>query len=64
VYNHSLGTGFEFLTCGLLALSITSLVSHLALLGASTDFACGFLDGMAAVFFCAAIWFLSRRRKT
>jgi hypothetical protein len=63
ILNNSLVTGFVFLTGGLLASSIASLGSHRALLGALTDVTCGFLDGVSAVFFCAAIWLLSRCRK-
>jgi hypothetical protein len=61
--NNLLVTGFVCLGCGLQASSFASLDNHFALLGASTNFACGFLDGIAAVLFCAAIWFLSRSRK-
>jgi hypothetical protein len=57
------GTGLVFLTCGLLASSSASFVSHLALRGMSSNFASGFLDGAAVVFYCVAIWVLSRSRK-
>jgi hypothetical protein len=62
--NNSLVTGFVFLAFGLLASSIASFASRFMLLGTSTNFACGFLDGVAAVFFGAAIWFLIRSRRT
>ncbi len=48
---------------GLLASSFSSLLRDFAILGSSTRFVMGFLDGLSVVAFVGAIFFLIRGRE-
>jgi hypothetical protein len=61
--NHSLLDGLLVLSLGLLASSASSVLEDIGILGSATDLARGFLDGLAAVMFCVAIFVLVRSRQ-
>ena len=62
--NRGLFNGLAVLSVGLLASSISSLLEHFAFLGTATDFARGFVDGIATGAFCVAVFVLIRSRRT
>lgn len=61
--NRSLLDGLVVLGVGLLFSSGSSFLEHIRILGSATDLARGFLDGLAAVTFCVAIFVLVRSRR-
>jgi hypothetical protein len=61
--NRSVLDGLVVMGLGLLFSSASSLLEHIRILGAATDLARGFLDGLAAGMFCVAIFVLVRSRQ-
>jgi hypothetical protein len=55
--------GLIILGAGLLASSALSFLERFAILGTATDFARGFLEGLAVVAFCVAIVVLVRSKR-
>lgn len=55
--------GLVFLGAGLLSSSISSLIERFVPAGTAADFVCGFLTGLSAVFFGAAVYMLIRNRR-
>ncbi len=63
MYNKTLINGLVILCAGLLASSASSFLERFAILGTATEFARGFLDGLAVVAFGIAIFVLARNRR-
>jgi len=55
--------GLVFLVAGFLFSSLSSFFGHFAILGTTTGFVRGFLDGLSVVAFCVAIFVLVRARR-
>ena len=64
MHNRTLVNGLVILCAGLLASSASSFLARSAIFGTATDFACGFLDGLAVVAFGVAIVVLVRSGRT
>lgn len=61
--NRKLLNGLVILCAGLFASSASAFLEHFAIFGATTDFASGFLDGLAVVAYGVAICVLIRSRR-
>jgi hypothetical protein len=61
--SRDLVNGAVALAAGFLASSVSSFLGHIAILGTRSDFVEGFLDGLSAVAFAVAIFFLVRGRR-
>lgn len=63
MYNKTLINGLVVLCAGLLTSSAASFLERFAILGTATDFAMGFLDGLAVAAYGVAIFVLVRSRR-